>query len=393
MTADRPIPRSPATTDVIVIGAGLHGCSAALHCALRGLSVVVIEKNTAGRHASGVNAGGVRRLGRHPAEIPFSMASMEIWRRIRDLVDDDCGFQSAPQIKVAETEAELERLQARALEVRRLGYDHEVILDRATLYELLPALSPHCVGGLASMDDGFADPYRTTLAFKRKAEALGVRFLEETPVETFERIGSVWRVETTRGAVEGASLVNAAGAWAAALCARLGEPVPLEAIAPMMLVTARVPRFCEPVVGATGRPLSFKQMPNGTVVIGGGRRGVPDLINERSELRFDELAKTARTAAELFPIMCRATIVRAWAGIEARMPDDIPVVGPSSTVEGVVHAFGFSAHGFQLGPVMGGVVADLVTGTGTNLPIEPFSITRFRTAEGQEFHPAFDPLP
>ena len=53
--------------DVIVIGAGLHGCSAALHLALRGRRVLLIEKNTAGRHASGVNAGGVRRLGRHPA--------------------------------------------------------------------------------------------------------------------------------------------------------------------------------------------------------------------------------------------------------------------------------------------------------------------------------------
>ena len=55
--------------DVIVIGAGLHGCSAALHLARRGCKVVVIEKNTAGRHASGVNAGGVRRQGRDPAEI------------------------------------------------------------------------------------------------------------------------------------------------------------------------------------------------------------------------------------------------------------------------------------------------------------------------------------
>lgn len=389
MSADT---RALTTADAIVIGAGLHGCSAALHCALRGLSVLVIEKNTAGRHASGVNAGGVRRLGRHPAEIPFSVASMEIWHRIEDLVDDDCGFHPTPQIKVAETEAELARLRARALQVRQLGYEHEIVLDRSELFELLPALSRHCVGGLASMGDGYADPYRTTLAFRRKAETLGVRFLEETRVESLERVGAVWRVGTTWGGAEAPLLVNAAGAWAATICAWLGEPVPLEPIAPMMLVTARLPRFCEPVVGGTGRPLSFKQMPNGTVVVGGGRRGVPDLASERSELRFAELARTARTAAELFPIMHRATIVRAWAGIEARMPDDIPVVGPSSTSEGVVHAFGFSAHGFQLGPVMGGVVADLVTGTRTNLPIEPFSITRFGDAGHRKSAPLFDPL-
>lgn len=368
---------SLATADVAVIGGGLHGCSAALHTAMRGLSVAVIEKNTVARHASGVNAGGVRRLGRDPAEVPLSIASMEIWRRIEDLVDDDCGFRQVPQIKVAETEAELSTLEARAQQMRALGYQHEVIVDRIELRDLLPAVGVHCVGGLASFGDGFADPYRTTFAFKRKAESLGGRFLEETRVSNLRRVGDVWHLDTDRGTVQATTVVNCAGAWAAQLCALLGEPVPLEPIAPMMLVTARLPRFCEPVVGATGRPLSFKQMPNGTVVIGGGRRGTPDLVSERTELRFGELAKTARTAAEVFPIVGRATIVRAWAGIEARMPDDIPVIGPSSTAPDVVHAFGFSAHGFQLGPVVGSIVSDLVAGRQSNLPITPFRIDRF----------------
>ena len=92
--------------DVIVIGGGLHGCSTALHLARRGIAALVIEKDHVGRHASGVNAGGVRRLGRHPAEIPLSVASMELWHTIRDLVDDDCGFRSHGQVKVAENEAQ-----------------------------------------------------------------------------------------------------------------------------------------------------------------------------------------------------------------------------------------------------------------------------------------------
>ncbi len=72
-----------------------------------------------------------------------------------------------------------------------------------------------------------------------------------------------------------------------------------------------------------------------------------------------------------------ATIVRAWAGIEARMPDDIPVIGPSAAAPDVFHAFGFSAHGFQLGPIVGRITADLVTRGATDLPIAPFSIARF----------------
>ena len=65
------------------------------------------------------------------------------------------------------------------------------------------------------------------------------------------------------------------------------------------------------------------------------------------------------------------------------MPDDIPVIGPSSTEPGVFHAFGFSAHGFQLGPVVGGIVADLVAEGRSAHPIAPFSITRF-AAQGQD---------
>jgi sarcosine oxidase subunit beta len=80
--------------------------------------------------------------------------------------------------------------------------------------------------------------------------------------------------------------------------------------------------------------------------------------------------------------MRETEIVRAWAGIEARMPDDIPVIGPSAAAEGVYHQFGFCGHGFQLGPGVGALVAELIATGSTNLPITPFSISRFKTQSG-----------
>ena len=102
-----------------------------------------------------------------------------------------------------------------------------------------------------------------------------------------------------------------------------------------------------------------------------------DTRDNLSILDWAKLQDSARTVWQLFPVMRRADIVRAWAGIEARMPDDIPVIGPSRTSEGLFHQFGFSAHGFQLGPATGATVAELVVSGQTNMPIAAFDIGRF----------------
>ena len=59
------------------------------------------------------------------------------------------------------------------------------------------------------------------------------------------------------------------------------------------------------------------------------------------------------------------------------MPDEIPVLGPSATEEDAYHAFGFSAHGFQLGPISGKIFTDLIVHGESDLPIEAFRISRF----------------
>lgn len=368
---------SGRSADLLIIGGGIHGCSAALHAALRGMSVIVLEKDSVGRHSSGVNAGGVRRLGRNYAEVPISQHSMQIWYGIADFLDDDCGFQIAPQIKVAETEAELAALAARAADLRAMGFDHEVVLDQAGLRRLLPAVADHAVGGLAALQDGFAQPYQTTFAFQRKAVRLGVAFHEGTAATDIRHHQGDWIVSTPEGDFRAPALLNAAGAWGGKLAGMLGEHAPVEAIAPMMIVTNRLPHFCDAVIGATGRPLSFKQMPNGTVVIGGGRRGRANSATNMSEILFPELRLTAQTACDLFPIMRSANIIRSWSGVEGRMPDDIPVIGCSARHEGLFHAFGFSAHGFQMGPGVGEIMAGLIATGGTNAPLAPFSIARF----------------
>lgn len=365
------------SADVIVIGGGIHGCSTALHCALRGLSVILLEKDHAGRHASGVNAGGVRQLARHVAEIPLSNTSMEIWHRIAEVVDDDCGFTSDGQVLVAETEEDLAGCRARVDDLTLRGFHHEELIDAKELRSLVPAVAESCPGGVVSRRDGAAIPLRATQAFKRKAAEHGASIREGVRVEKVARDGAAWRVVTDAGSFTAPRIVNAAGAWADRIAADLGEAVPLEVIAPMLMITAPMPAFIRPVVIMLRRKLSFKQFGNGTVLIGGGYRGTPLRDENRTILDWRKLAANAETVWDMFPIMRGAPVVRAWAGIEARMPDDLPVFGPSARHEGVYHQFGFSAHGFQLGPGAGAVMAEIIATGRSNVPIDGLGIARF----------------
>ncbi len=368
--------RSANTADTVVIGGGLHGCSTALHLALRGMSVIVIEKDYIARHASGVNAGGVRRLGRAFSEIPLSVASATMWRDIEGLVGDSCGFVSSCQIKVAESQLHIDQLTARAQQVLALGYDHEQIIDEITLRQRLPAVAPHCVGGMIVEDDGHANPFRTVQAFRNKCASLGVQFYENSEVCSIDRTADIWLIRTLGNVFESPVVVNCAGAWGGKTADMLGESVPIQARAPMLMITSRMPAFITPVVGVQGRSLSFKQLVNGTVLIGGGHEGRVYSATNDTLLKYAGLATSAKTAMSIFPIMSGAQIVRCWAGIEGFMPDGIPVISPSNHA-GAFHAFGFSAHGFQLGPIVGKLMSDLIVDGKTELPIDPFKIDRF----------------
>jgi sarcosine oxidase, subunit beta len=374
-----------ATADVVVIGGGLHGLATALHLALRGIKAIVIEKDYAGRHASGVNAGGVRTLARHISEVPLSLAAMEIWSNIRQLVDDDCGLVSDGQVLIAEDEAEFAAMRGRVEALRLKGFTHEELIGREELRSLVSCVAGHCRGGVVSRRDGAADPFRTTHAFRRKAEALGQRVVEGVAVGDLSRRGSSWHLATTQGAFEAPIIVNAAGAWADRIAASLGEPVPLEAVALMLMITVPMAAWIKPVVILRGRKLSFKQLASGAVLIGGGHAGRVNRDENRTELDWQKLAESARTVAELFPLMRETRILRAWAGIEARTPDELPVIGRSARHQGVYHQFGFSGHGFQLAPGVGALMAELIATGRSNLAIAPFDIARF---SGEHITPA-----
>ena len=363
--------------DVIIVGGGLHGSSTAIHLTRKGMRVQVIEKRFPGRFASGVNAGGVRRLGRHPAEIPLSVAAMEIWHKVGSFVGDDCGFHNVGQVKMAENLVEMKQLEERVASVRALGFEHEELVGGNELRELVPAAADHCVGAIVCRDDGAANPMLTSRAYWRCALAEGVEYHLGDSVSGIERVGDMWKVRSGEQNFEAPILINCAGAWGDQIASYFGEEVPLTPKALTMMVTERIPHLIDPVCGLASGGLSFKQSPEGTLVIGGGHLGFPNREAETAVPDPLSLAASARVVTRVFPQLKSVPVARTWCGLEGFLPDEIPVIGPSSTVPDAYHAFGFCGHGFQLSPIVGKCLAELIVDGKSSLPIEPFSITRF----------------
>jgi len=365
--------------DVLIIGGGIHGLSTAFHLAQRGVRVTVLEADYCARHASGVNAGGVRTLGRHVAEIPLALSSRALWHELRDVLGDDGGFVASGQLKLAENQDELQACRERVRHLERLGFDHEVLVGRDEVFDIIPTVARHVVGGVWVKDDGYATPFRTVTAFRLAAQKLGVQVHEATSAKRIEHTAGRWAVTTRNGVFTAEHLVITAGAWARELAAQVGEAVPGRPEGLMLMVTHRVAPFCAPVLGATGRSLSFKQFANGTVVIGGKLIGSLDFPARHGEVDMTRLGTSARTVTDLFPHLRHLGVNRVWAGVEAFTEDDLPVIGLSRKASNLSYSFGFCGSGFQMGPGVGKRLAQQIMGEHSDIALDAFAVDRFQT--------------
>jgi sarcosine oxidase subunit beta len=272
-------------------------------------------------------------------------------------------------------------LEAYAALAREHGIALELI-GRNAIRDRYPWLGDAAFGGSLCAADGQANPRLVAPAFARAARAAGADIREHAAVTELAQDGAGFRLRTGTGLeIAAGTLVNVAGAWGHEIASRFGEAVPEDVMAPNMCVSEPLPYFLEPGIGVCGGSVYIRQIPRGNVIFGGGR-GVAD----RAEIRAFPLAlstiEAARQTAELVPRLRHARIIRTWTGIEGVMPDHIPVLGPSRTTPRLFHAFGFSGHGFQLGPAVGAVLSELILDGATPTPIADFDIARFGPAAG-----------
>ncbi len=351
---------------IVILGGGLMGLSAAWHLrrADPAVRVTVLERAGLGAAASGASAAGVRVMGRDPAERPLALASLARWPELARELESETGYRRGGGLRVALDDETWRDVPGWVAGQRADGVPVDVI-DAAATLRLAPGLAPGVRGGVFCAMDGQAEAMLTVHAFAHAARRLGTRVDDGVGASAVvtER-GRVVAVARTDGVRQSCDVVLvAAGVWTTALLAPLGTRLPIETRALQMLLTEPVPAALDPVVGAFGRRLSLKQLDTGAYLIGGGwPADITDHAANGWELRQDSVSASLQVAGEVHPPTGRCALARGWAGLEAFMPDDLPVLGPLPGIDGLLVAAGFSGHGFALSPAVGDVLARLALG-------------------------------
>jgi sarcosine oxidase subunit beta len=375
-------------TEVAIIGGGIIGGSAALFLRRRGVDVTLLDTAACGAKASGVNYGGVRRQGRALDQMPLAQRAHALWADLPNLIGIDGEYVRAGHLKLARNEEDLALLDAYRERTRGFGMNLELITGKR-FRQAYPWLGSAVIGGSFCPEDGHANPRLVSPAFGRAAGRLGATVLEHHKVTAAFHDGRDFVLQVGDALeVRARHVINSAGAWGNEFARAFGEDTPEEAIHPLMMVTEPLPVFSQVSLGIQGGTIYARQVARGNCIIGGGRGVNTDADFARpGRANIDALLANA---ARIMPALANAHVIRFWSGVEGNMPDHNPVLGPSGTTPGLFHAFGFSGAGFQIGPAVGEVLADLIVTGATSIPIDTFSIARFATPTRV---PAVQPLP
>lgn len=355
-----------ACYDVVIVGGGVMGCSAAYHLMADGrtVSVAVIERDPTYEFASTPrSAGGIRQQFSLAENIQMSQFGLGFYKRFAGLMAVD---GEAPDVSLRQggylflaTEAGAETLRESHATQTSLGAPVE-LMDPDALAARFPSLK---LDGLAlgsfGREDGWMDPHAILQGFRRKARALGAVFVDDAVVGV-ERGGR--RVAGVRlrsgGYVATGTVINAAGAWSREICAMIGMALPVEPVRRMAHYFEIRPKL-EPLP-LTIDPSGVYFRPEGAGYIAGksNPEEAPGYTFDVDPHWFDEVVWPGIAAR--VPAFEELRPGRAWAGLyDVNRLDENLIIGPGE-VDNFLIACGFSGHGLQQAPAVGRALKELV---------------------------------
>jgi sarcosine oxidase subunit beta len=351
----------PAAADIVIIGGGVMGTSAAYHLALRGLKNLVLLESEAffGTGATGRCAGGVRYQFGTPINVRLSLESLRMLERFNEELGQEINFRKCGYLFVLTDERQVQAFRHNLEMQQSLGVDTEW-LSGDEVRRRLPLMSfDDALAGTFNPGDGLVDPNSVVSGYAAAARRLGATLLTGTAA-TGIRVqgGRIHAVETPAGAIATPLVLNAAGPWAGKVAGLAGIELPITPIRRQWFTTTGLPELPPdfPFVIDFGQSLYFHREGEG-LLIGMSNQDEAPGYNQSVDEDFELV--NAEAAIVRMPLLDRAGRASHAAGLYEVTPDAHPIFGRTS-VEGLLVVGGFSGHGFMHGPVAGKLMSELI---------------------------------
>ncbi len=380
------VPLEKSSADLVIIGAGITGISAALYAARSGADVICLDRGAINGEASGGNAGslhlqllswdfgGKAVSGGSPQllTLPLQQESIALWSALESELNANFEMKVTGGLMVAEDSAQIAFLEAKVAAEAGVGIASEVI-GHDRIQTMMPAISEKVVAGAWCAGEGKINPLVATNVLAREAQQAGARIEEMTPVTRIDSTNDGYSVATPRGAIQAKRVLIAAGGWSAAIARQLGAKVPIRGAPLQMVITDPAPPLLPCLIAHADRHLTMKQTDAGTILIGGawtaatGRTGQPLVLPQ-------SLEGNLWAASHTVPAIGNLSVVRSWAAMNIDI-DGAPLIGAVPGFPGLTIAA--TANGYTLGPLMGREAASIALTGRARADLAPFSIERF----------------
>jgi sarcosine oxidase subunit beta len=369
----------PKSADIVIIGGGVMGASAAYHLAKRGVkNILLLEKESHfGTGATGRCAGGVRYQFSTEVNVKLSMASLPMIERFKEELGQDVSYRKCGYLLVATNEKDEQEFKWNVALQNRLGVQTE-LLSGDEVRKRLPLMRfDDAIAGTFNQKDGTVDPNSVVMGYVNAAQKMGVIALTGAEV-TGVTVGGgeVREVQTNLGTVETRMVLNAAGPWSSLIGAMAGIQIPVTPLRRQMFTTNPLKEVPEdfPFVIDFAKSLYYHREGEG-LLIGMSNQNEKPGFDQNVDEDFELV--NLETAIERMPLIERASRASHWAGLYEVTPDAHPIYG-ATEVKGFLLCTGFSGHGFMHGPISGKLMSEyILDGKFSSVDVSMLDLKRF----------------
>lgn len=367
----------PRRAEVVVVGGGVIGTSAAFHLAEAGVDVLLLEQAELASGSTSRAAGGVRAQFSDPLNIALGLRSLEAFARFGERPGAEIDLEQVGYLFLLDREEDVRSFERSVAVQNANGVPTRFVsLDEAERLCPLAGLDGVLAATFSPLD-GHASPEAVVQGYASGMRRLGGTVVTGCRVTGIDvRDSEIRAVDTAHGSVETRTLVCATGAWSSELARMVGLELPVEPVLREIGFTspdAELPDGIPLTVDFTSGFYFHRE--GAGLLFGMADRDQPPGFDAPSDPSW--LERVTEIAERRLPRLLEMGMAGGWKGYYEVTPDHNALIGELPETARFLYATGFSGHGFLQGPAAGEIVRDLVLGKTPFVDISPLSVERF----------------